>query len=165
MCHENPLYTTVLVPRCWPNSGVTDWLDFHMVNMHLVCTDHGINTSLFFNAGVSLTFLCEPTRFSSLLRLGPGPQIPLHKIYQHWAPLHWQVLPFLGRSYLGSVSPQTEAVTGNQKPCQYLNKVVIGFSDTLANIQTTLWGRFSTLVPLHTRLWATFPPCLPLPNF
>lgn len=72
-------------PQCWClGVGQTleslDWLDFHMVNMHLVCTDHGINTSLFFNAGVSLTFLCEPTRFSSLLRLGPGPQVPL--IYQ-----------------------------------------------------------------------------------
>lgn len=58
-CHDNPLYTTTLVPQCWPYSGVSDWFDFHTVNMHLVCTDHGINTSLFFNAGVSLTFLCE----------------------------------------------------------------------------------------------------------
>lgn len=87
MCHENLLYTTVLVPRCWPNSGVTDWFDFHVVNMHLVCTDHGINTSLFFNAGVSLKFLCEPTRYSSLFRLGPGSQAPLCKIYQQWTQL------------------------------------------------------------------------------
>lgn len=89
MCHENPLYTTVLVPRCWPNSGVTDWFDFHVVNMHLVCTDHGINTSLFFNAGVSLKFLCEPIRYSSLFRLGPGSQAPLCKIYQQWAQSHF----------------------------------------------------------------------------
>lgn len=47
-CHENPLYTSTLVPQCWPYSGVSDWFDFHTVNMHLVCTDHGINTSLFF---------------------------------------------------------------------------------------------------------------------
>lgn len=60
-------------------------LTFITVNMHLVCTDHGINTSLFFNAGVSLTFLCE-----LLPRLGPGdpldPRPPLYRIYRQGLP-------------------------------------------------------------------------------
>lgn len=103
MCHENPLYTIVLVPQCWPNSGVTDWFDFHVVNMHLVCTDHGINTSLFFNAAVSLKFLCEATRYCDLLRPGPGSHAPLCKIYQQLMQSHSPVASpaFPGQELLG----------------------------------------------------------------
>lgn len=161
MCHENPLYTTVLVPRCWPNSGVTDWFDFHVVNMHLVCTDHGINTSLFFNAGVSLKFLCEPTRYSSLFRLGLGSQAPLCKIYQQWTHSHsigQSCLSWAGAAWAQS-PPQAEVLIGSQTPCNYLDWVLMRLTETWL-IQTTFFLKVLILVPSSQKLGAAFPTML-----